>query len=120
MEAGRKMQLMDAGIDVDSALERFMGNEALLERMLQKFSNDPNYRALAEAAEAGQAEQALQAAHTLKGLCGNLSMGELFPLLTRQVELFRSRDEAGAFGLMPEISRAYDRALQGIVGALEK
>ena len=36
MEAWKKEQLTAAGVDVHGALERFMGNEALLERMLQR------------------------------------------------------------------------------------
>ena len=35
-----KEALMVAGIDVDDALRRFMGNENLFKRMLSKFLND--------------------------------------------------------------------------------
>ena len=36
----QKSQLIAAGIDIDDALPRFMGNEALLERFLKKFLQD--------------------------------------------------------------------------------
>ena len=35
-----KESLLVAGIDVEDALRRFMGNENLLKRMLSKFIND--------------------------------------------------------------------------------
>lgn len=39
-------RLTSAGIDVKGALERFMGNEALLVRFLKKFPEDPGCRNL--------------------------------------------------------------------------
>ena len=68
MEAWKKEQLTAAGVDVHGALERFMGNEALLERMLQRFTGDANYAQLLAAADKRDAEEALRAAHTLKGV----------------------------------------------------
>ena len=41
MTPERRTQLEAAGIDVASALERMMGSEALLERLLGKFLEDP-------------------------------------------------------------------------------
>ena len=70
MEAWKKEQLTAAGVDVHGALERFMGNEALLERMLQRFTGDANYAQLLAAADKRDAEEALRAAHTLKGMTG--------------------------------------------------
>ena len=42
----RRARLTAAGIDVDDALQRMMGSEALLERLLGKFPEDGNYAAL--------------------------------------------------------------------------
>lgn len=44
MDARNKERLMAAGIDVNGALERFMGNEALLEQMLNKFKDDTHFQ----------------------------------------------------------------------------
>ena len=115
MDAVKKERLTAAGIDVDDALGRFMGNEALLERFLTKFLADGNYAALSAAVAAGDAAGALTASHTLKGVCGNLSMSELFRLLTCQVEALRADDWTRAAGLMPEIDRAY-AAVVGAIG----
>ena len=109
MEMEMRSQLQQGGVDVDSALERLMGSEALLERFLKKFLDDPTYASLVQAFQAGEAEQALTASHTLKGMCGNLSMNDLARLFTRQVELLRAQDYDGAAAMMPEIGQAYDR-----------
>ena len=114
MDALKKERLAAAGIDVDGALERFMGNDALLQRFLGKFLTDPNYAALAAAVEAGDLKGALTASHTLKGVCGNLSMPELFRLLTCQVEALRANDWNRAASLMPDISRAYGTVVRAI------
>ena len=45
--------LTDAGIDVNSAIERFMGNESLFERFLKKFLEDSNYHDLLAAISSG-------------------------------------------------------------------
>lgn len=116
MQAEKRERLEKAGIDVSGALERFMGNDALLERFLNKFLSDANYEKLTAAMDAGDKETALTAAHTLKGVCGNLSMTELFDLLTKQVAAFRAEDWDGAKALMPSIILAYGQIVDAIKG----
>jgi HPt (histidine-containing phosphotransfer) domain-containing protein len=108
MDKAKKDRLTAAGIDVDGALERFMNNEALLERFLRKFPADPNYEKLTAAFATGDHEEALTASHTLKGMCGNLS------LVSRQVELLRAEDWNGAAALLPEIGSARQSVLEAI------
>ena len=114
MDAQKRETLCAAGIDVDAALERLMGSDALLERFLKKFLDDPNYEKLKAAQAAGDREGAVTASHSLKGVCGNLSMTELFDLLTRQVGLLRAADWAGAMALMPGVDRAYEETCRAI------
>lgn len=108
MDPARRQRLTEAGLDLNGALDRFMNNEALLERFLAKFPADPNHDRLTAAVAAGDKEGALTAAHTLKGVCGNLSMTALFELLTRQVAAFRADDWEGAVAMMPELDRMYN------------
>lgn len=116
MEQVRLEQLESAGIDVKDALSRFMGNANLLEKFLKKFPDDQNYKKLCEALEADDAEAALAASHTLKGVCGNLSMTELSGLLTEQVREFRVGEYSSAKELMPKITAAYERTVAAING----
>ena len=109
--------LMDAGIDAESALNRMMGSEALLER--RRFLEDGNFSALSAAIEAGDREGALTASHTLKGMCGNLSMDRLYSLFSGQVDLMRAGDWEEAVNLMPRIREAYDEAVSAVKRCLE-
>ena len=111
--------LMDAGIDAESALNRMMGSEALLERLFRRFLKDGNFSALSAAIEAGDREGALTASHTLKGMCGNLSMDRLYSLFSGQVDLMRAGDWEEAVNLMPRIREAYDEAVSAVKRCLE-
>ena len=119
MTSERIRQLEAGGIDVAQALERVMGNEALLERLLGKFLDAPQYHALCAALERGDPEQAVAAAHTMKGMCGNLSMTELFRLFTMQVETLRGGDLVAGREMMAQITPAYERATAAIRGRAE-
>lgn len=114
MTPERRKQLEAAGIDIESALERMMGSVALLERLLGKFLDDPQYPALRAALEAGDMERAVSAAHTLKGVCGNLSMTGLYGLFTRQVDALRAGDLPLAQGIMAEIAPVYEQVTADI------
>ena len=114
MDNLRLKQLTDGGIDVNEALGRFMGNEGMLERFLKKFADDENYEKLKAAVSKGDAETMLTASHTLKGVCGNLSMTELFTLFDRQVRELRAGNTEGAVALMDEIDDAYAKAVRAI------
>ena len=107
MTSQRRKQLEEAGIDVASALERMMGSEELLERLLRKFLENQQYPALCASLKGGDTEQAVIAAHTLKGVCGNLSMVSLDGLFARQVDALRAGDLSLAQHLMEQITPAY-------------
>lgn len=105
-----------AGVHVDSVMERFMNNEALLERFMRKFKDDPNYRELLDAVEKKDTDRAFAASHTLKGVSGNLSLNDLQRQVSEQCELFRAGDmEAGA-AMMDSVTAEYER----VVSALDK
>lgn len=114
MTPERKARLEAAGIDVDALSERVMGSEALMERLLGKFAASRDYPALAAALEEGGRERACAAAHTLKGVCGNLSMDGLYALFTAQVETLRRGDMDEAARLMAEIAPAWEAAAAAI------
>lgn len=116
MDNLRLKQLTDGGIDVENGLVRFMGNEDFFERFLKKFLDDENYEKLKEAAKNGDVEKMITASHTLKGVCGNLSMTELFALFDRQVKELRAGNTDSATALMGEIDAAYKKAINAING----
>lgn len=114
MEKEAKNKLKDAGIDVEEAVTRFMGNEALFLKMLKKFVDDPNYSELQEAVSKKSSEEAFKASHSLKGVSGNLSIFNLYDHTTLQVSLFREERAEEAFAMMDEIRNDYEKAVQAI------
>lgn len=109
-----RSRLEAAGVDVDSAMERFMNNDALLERFMRKFKDDPNYRELLDAVEKKDTERAFTASHTLKGVSGNLSLAALQKKVSEQCEFFRAGDfEAGA-AMMAGVTDEYKHVVNAL------
>lgn len=96
--------LKQVGVNPDSAIERFMGNESLYIRMLKKFLDDKTFVSLIEAVSAKDGKTALESSHTLKGICGNLSIDCLYALFSDQVALMRANKWDEAYAMMDEIA----------------
>lgn len=114
MDTQTKQQLLAAGINVDSAMARFMNNAALLEKFLRRFPDDPNYAQLCQALEQGDVDAAFTAAHTLKGVAGNLSLDNLFAATSVVVESLRNQDLTAARQQMLQLQAAYTRVLDAL------
>ena len=108
--------LTQAGIDVDEALERVMGNETLLERVMGMYLDDTHFDQLRDAVAANDMDGAIAAVHSLKGTSGNLSMKPLFELANKQLSLFRAGSWDEAVALMPQLEEAH-RAMVAAVEA---
>lgn len=100
--------LRAGGVDVDAALARMMGSEALLGRLLGKFTADQSCARFEEAVAADDSEAGLDAAHALKGVSGNLSMTRVFELTSQICELIR----AGGVARRPRAGRRPPRGLR--------
>lgn len=112
MDMMKKKQLQDGGIDVDEAMARFVQNEALMMKFLLRFPQDRNFGLLKQAMENRDAAAGFTAAHTLKGVAGNLSMKELFALSSAVSEDLRGGDLDGALEKMPALEKQYQQILQ--------
>lgn len=91
------------GVNTDEALQRFMGNGALYERMLGKLTAAINDVPVMPAFEAEDYQKALENAHTLKGVTGNLSVTPLFEGYTKTVDLLRADEPLKARGVYEEM-----------------
>lgn len=89
MTAEYKNKLIDIDVDVPTALARFMGNEKLYEKFLRKFVEDESFFKLYVAVNNKDAESAFSAAHTLKGVAGNLGLDCITKPLLPIVEKLR-------------------------------
>ena len=109
-----KRRLEEAGVDWKTALARFVNNEALLEKFLNKFIEDESFHFLKAALEKENVKDAFIAAHTLKGVCGNLSMMRLQQAVSRQVEYLREGNLTDAVKCMDEVEKTYWLAVNAI------
>jgi len=80
------------GADMTGALERFVGDEALYEQCFGMFLEDPGFTQLGEALEKKDYTGAFNAAHTLKGVAGNLGLTPLYDAVCAIVEPLRHQD----------------------------
>lgn len=103
----QKKVLLEAGINVDDALRRLMNNETLLVRVLLRFTNDTNFAALQKAVAEDRVQDAFVAAHTLKGVAGNLSIEPVYLLSSDITEALRAGDLQTARDAMPLLEEKY-------------
>ena len=108
-----KLQEIDKAIlDYEDVMQRFMNNEGLLRRVLQKFMEDESFAHLKEALEQKDVEQAFKEAHTLKGLAANMSMVELAQVASDMTELLRSKEYEAAVEKLPLLEEVYQRIVE--------
>ncbi len=115
MDAQRKAKLLEAGVNVDNALERFMGNEKMLDKYLGRFLNEKSYAALAAAIGANDQAGAQAAAHTLKSVCGAIGCEGMQEQVVRQEKAMKAGDWDKVVAMMPDIEKTY----QTICAALQ-
>lgn len=110
----QRQKLLDAGVCIEDALHRLMNNETLLFRLLSRFSQDNSFDALQQALTDGRTEDAFTAAHTLKGVAGNLSLQPLFARCSELVEDLRNGDLTGARQKFPALETQYRTTLSAL------
>lgn len=99
--------------DYLSARSRLMG-EALVSRFLLMFLDDTSYRTLLEGMEKKDVDMAFLGAHTLKGVCQNLSLRGLYGTTYQITEALRSKDMESAKLLLPDVQSAYEDTIGAI------
>lgn len=84
-------------------------------RLLAMFPADENYALLEQAMAAGDTDAAFRAAHTLKGVCGNLCLEELYRTAAPPSDALKRGDTDTAARLFEEMRPVY----RDTVAALE-
>lgn len=118
MDTNFKTQLENAGADVDTAIKRFMGNEALYIKFLTKFEKDESFANIEKYVAEKNAEEIFKAAHTLKGVAANLGLDQIAQNASDVVEIFRGKtqfDEADTDrldGIMENLRSTYQTLIQ--------
>ena len=103
-----KDKLTAAGCNYSALVGRFMNMDKLAEKFLKKLPNDDNIAKFGEAAKAGDAQGLFTAAHTLKGLCGNLCIENILTEIDPIVEAARGGSTEGSVEVYEKIKVMYD------------
>lgn len=104
------------GVNIEEAMDRFVDNEELLMLFIGKFAHDPSYESFKSAMEERRYDDAFKSLHSLKGVCGNLSITKLFDAVCKEVEYLRDKNYQEAENWYPEVVKEYER----VSGELEK
>ena len=86
------------------------------QKFLMLFLKDTSFSDLTHGIETGNVEEAFRAAHTLKGICGNLSLTKLLTLAESLTEALRGKAAVGpdVAPLYAEAKEAYSTIMQAI------
>lgn len=93
--------------DYEELLYRFSGNEGLAERFLKKFLEDKSFQNLSEAKEKNDYMGMESAAHTLKGVAGNLGLKSLYVINQELVAALRAKEYHKISDLYDKSEEAY-------------
>lgn len=114
MTDGQRALLEANGFCVSDAMQRFANNEQLWVKFLRKFKADTSYADLVQAMEEEDRKRAFEAAHTLKGITGNLALSKFHELVGKQTDYLRETesDFEAAKQMMPEIREVYENTIK--------
>lgn len=108
--------LTEAGINVDTALKRFLDDEEMYFEFLNSFVEDTLMSRLKQAVQNGSVDDAFEAAHALKGLCANLSIDSMSKMIVPMVEILRGRSMGG----IPEDFKGLSQTYENVCTAITK
>lgn len=110
-----KQDFIDAGIDYDDGVNRFIGRPEMFISFLKRFPADTTYQELEQAMNEKNIKKAFQAGHTIKGVAGNLSLSRLYNVLVPFVDALRGDDDIDkAASLYPQVKEEYTKAVSFI------
>lgn len=78
------------GASYEATMARFMYNESTYLRFLDMLFQDDNLQKLGDALDRGALKSAFEAAHTLKGVVGNMGLTPLYEAVCAIVEPLRT------------------------------
>lgn len=83
-------ELKSKGVNVDEAIQRFLGNASLYQKMLVKFLDLMNDMAVDTDFDCNEYKDIIEKTHAIKGAAGNLSINPVYEAYTEIVNLLRA------------------------------
>lgn len=91
-----------------------LSSERLVKKFALKFLTDPSYDLLVRSMGSEDWPEAFRAAHTIKGVCQNLSFTRLYEVSNRLNEALRGGPTPEAPGLVEEVKSEYEQTVSAI------
>ena len=101
------------GSDYEDVLGR-LRSERLVQKFVLKFLDDGCFASLLSALETGNQDEAFRAAHTIKGMCQNLSFTKLAASSSNITEALRAGDMAAAKDMLDSVRVDYELTAEAI------
>jgi len=116
-----RMTIQKQALDVEEALQRFNGNQAIFSKLLKRFIeiNSDIEEKTTQLVNSGNSEEIFIFFHSLKGGSGNLSAKNLYKKSTALEDLARKGDFESIKKELPSLYDIYDQ-LKIAVADLEK
>lgn len=99
--------------DYESVLSRLM-TEKLVQKFVLKFLNDASFNNLEKNINESNWDDAFREAHTLKGVCQNLSFTKLFSSSSLMTESLRDRNTEEAIRIFLQVKEDYNQTVSAI------
>lgn len=110
----------DYGADYEETMARFLNNKKMYLRLLNMLFQDDNLKKLGAALEANDLNGAFEAAHTLKGVVGNLGLKPLYDAVDKLVEPLRAKEIRNDYPVLYQaVELEFERA-EEFMGKLKK
>ena len=103
--------LRACGANTAEGLGRCMNNEAFYLRLVNMALDDAGFQKLADAVAAGDKKAGFEAAHSLKGVLGNLALTPIYAPVAEMTELLRAAADADYQSYLDKILAARDQLL---------
>lgn len=101
------------GGEFQEALRRLPG-EVFIRKFLLRYSDDPSYTQLQTAVAQADWMAAFRAAHTIKGIAQNLSLGQLYRTAAALTDALRDGQELRDWELLKAVEEAQSEVLAAL------
>ncbi|MCI8465261.1 MAG: Hpt domain-containing protein [Lachnospiraceae bacterium] len=101
------------GGDYEEVIGR-LRSERLVQKFTIKFMDDKSLELLQESLKTENYEEAFRAAHTIKGICQNLSFNRLLASSSALTEALREGGSPEALGLVEQVIADYEQTISAI------
>lgn len=107
-------KLASYGIDYIDAMDRMDDDADLYKTLAMKYLDNSNYADLVASMEMKDFDEGYKAAHSLKGISGNLSFNDLFKVAAAMSDALKQGEYQAAEKMLPDLEKENARVIEGL------